>query len=910
MKYLFVLLLSLSTLFGALQDKSAIVYYGENISYPMVGIHDYIIVQPELINTKSHGFSIYKDKMYAYVSVGEIDSTIKEYKKIDKSWILAENKAWKSKVLDLKNVNYLSFLFQEMIIPRMKQGFKHFFFDTLDSYQLASKTKEDRKANEQALVIFINEFHSRFPDSKLIINRGFEIIDRVHDSIEAVLFESYYAGIGGEKLAYKKVSDSDRGWLDIHINKIKSYGLNVICLDYLQTKKLDDSTDIIKKIKAKGMIPYIANRELNIYGKSSKNAIKREIFTLINEKRLDRTLLEAHQHGGLVLEYMGYIQKLHDTNKGFPSMNEMRHYNGVIIWLQDYYKDPKKLIKWVKNLISIGQKVVFANNFGFTPTSELLAPLEISITKGIKNKSKIAHQDEMIAYEIEPSLSVSYEQVDSNKSEPLLVFEYEDGTLSTPAAITSWGGYAIADAFMVDINKDNIWVVNPFEFFKQTLSLKTLIVPDVTTENGKRLLFTHIDGDGIMNRVEGDYERFSGDVILEEILKAYKIPHSVSVIGAEIDDNGLFPKISSQLQEIAKQMYALPNVEPATHTFTHPFYWNKIIDGNLSPKYRLKPKGYRFSLDREIRGSLADINSRYLAKDSNKKAQIVFWSGDCAPPEFVLDNIYSNNILNINGGDTIITKTKPWLSGVAPLGLERGSYYQIYTGAQNENVFTNDWLGPFWGFKRVVQTFKLTNSPRRFKPIDIYYHIYSGSKMASIRALKYVFDWAIKQDTMPIYTSEYIPKVMDFYTASMAQDNNNWLVEGMIDLKTIRIEKEDASVDFKRSITTLGIKHFENHTYISLDNSKKHYLTTNKEDSYKDRSYLISSNAKIIDYKNDINNKGFIFNGHVDLKLNFYLTTDCKLSSLPKAKKRVYKDESLYLYYKDVKKAEINIKCK
>ena len=83
-----------------------------------------------------------------------------------------------------------------------------------------------------------------------------------------------------------------------------------------------------------------------------------------------------------------------------------------------------------------------------------------------------------------------------------------------------------------------------------------------------------------MNRVEGDYNRFSGDVIYEEILKPYKIPHSVSVIGAEIDDNGLYPKIAPQLQQIAKKMYALPNVEPATHTFTHALYWKMIYNNN------------------------------------------------------------------------------------------------------------------------------------------------------------------------------------------------------------------------------------------------------------------------------------------------------------------------------------------
>ena len=905
MRFLIAILLS-TVMFASLHHKSAIVYYGENISYPMVGIHDYIIVQPSLINTYSHGFKSYRDKMYAYVSIGEIDINIAEYKKIKKEWILTKNKAWNSQVLDLKNREYREFLFETMIEPQRVRGFQNFFFDTLDSYQLASKTKKDLQENEKALILFINEFHNRYPDSKLVINRGFEVIESVHNSVEAVLFESYYQGIGGENLTYKVVSDADREWLDMHIKKIQSYGIDIICVDYLEENSMQKAKNLTKKIQKKNMIPYIANRELDIYGVSTKEALKREVFTLIDERRLDRTLLEAHQHGGLVLEYMGYVQKLYDINKGLPKVKNMQHYAGVIIWLQDYYKHPHQLIQWVKKLTKIGIKVVFVNNFGFNDNYNILNSLGIDVKKNSKKKKRIAYQNEILGYEIEPSLSLSTMKIESKESEALLIFEYSDGTTTTPAAYTSWGGYAIEESFMVDINKDNIWVVNPFKFFQKALDLKELIIPDVTTENGKRLLFTHVDGDGIMNRVEGDFGYYSGDVILKDILKVYKIPHSISVIGSEIEPNGLYPKLSKKLMKIAKEMYALENVEPATHTFTHPFFWDKIKNDTLDAKYRLKPKGYNFSLKSELSGTLNSINENF---HPTKEAKAVFWSGDCAPQENALEYVYKHNILNINGGDTTITRTAPWLSAIAPLGVERDAYLQVYTGAQNENVFTNDWLGPFWGFKRVTQTFELTNSPRRFKPIDIYYHLYSGSKQASLKALKYVFDWSLKQDTMPIFTSEYIPKVMDFYTASLAHEKSEWLVEGLYDLSTIRVEKKDASVDFNASTSIMGVKYFENHTYLALDKREKHFITFDTNRSIIGESYMVSANAKVSKYERVDQVQKFSFEGYVDLKLEFQLQKSCTLLSLPQANEIVNKNNRVKLEYKGIKKATVTLNC-
>ncbi len=908
MKLLLTLLfITLIPLFASLEKKSAMVYYGENISYPMVGIHDYIIVQPSHINTDSYGFKVYKEKLYAYVSVGEIDRGINEYKHVKKEWILAQNRAWSSDVLDLKNSEYINFLFEKMIEPQRKRGFRNFFFDTLDSYQLASKTKEDLLLNKKALISFINEFHKRYPESKLVINRGFEVIDAVHNSVDAVLFESYFQGVGGKKLAYKAVSDGDREWLDYYLTKIKNYHLDIISVDYLDLKDMPkEGAALVTKLERENFIPYVANRELNSYGLSSKNAIKREVFTLIDEHRLDRTLLEAHQYGGTVLEYMGYVQKLHDINNGLPKMSEMRHYAGVIIWLQDFIKKPKKLVKWVNNLQTIGVKVIFANNFGFAPSSSLLKPLGIKVRTTTEIIKKIKHKDEMMGYEIDVPLAISSLQIESKGAKPLLVYENKNTTTSTPAAITKWGGYAIGSSFMVSMNKDNIWTINPFMFFKEALGLKELVVPDVTTENGRRLLFTHIDGDGMMNRVEGDFGYYSGDVILNKILKVYKIPHSVSVIGSEISDKGLYPKISPELRKIAKDMYALENVEPATHTFTHPFFWDKIVDDNLNEAYRLKPKNYTFSLEKEINGELKNINENFAPKH---KAKAVFWSGDCAPRKNALSLIAKSNVLNINGGDTIITATTPWLSGVAPLGLQRGVYTQVYTGAQNENVFTNDWLGPYWGFKRVVQTFKLTNSPRRFKPIDIYYHLYSGSKEASLRALEYVFDWAIAQDVMPIFTSEYIPKVMDYYIVSMTNENDKWLFDGMQDLNTLRIEKEGVGIDLNNSLSVVGIKHFEKHTYISLDGSSHYLIDLSDKINYKKSAYLVSANAKLINYENSNSIKHFKFSGYVDLELVFNVPSNCNVNSLPKADEITKKDGEETFKYKGKREAVVSINC-
>jgi len=908
LRFILLLFFLYTSLFASLTAKSAIVYYGKDISYPLVGIHDYIIVQPNHINTASHGFSLYKDKMYAYVSIGELDRDLEIYNDINSSWIKAKNRSWKSDVLDITNRDYQEFIFTHQIEPQIRRGFENFFFDTLDSYSFYAKTPQQIQDAQNALASFINEFHKRYPNAKLVINRGFGIIDKVHSSISAVLFESYYHGLSAKDLSYKEVTDQDRAWLDIFIKKIKVYNLDVIAVDYVNNPK--EATKVVSQLEKKGLIPYVADRDLFRYGKSSKNAIKREVLTLVYAPKLDKILLEAHQYGALPLEYLGYIQKIYRIEKSLPKIKTLQQYAGIVIWLRNYYPHPKKLLKWINKAKATGIKIAIIGNFGFNAQKDDLKSLGIGLRKNNHMlKQSISVQDPMMGYEIMPSMEYNSQIIECNDSKPLLQYRYTENITSTPAALTPWGGYLVQEAYITTINKENIWVANPFQFFQQALHLQKLPVADPTTENGKRLLFSHVDGDGIMNRVEGKFGKFAGDAILKHILKVYPLPHSISVIGSEIDPHGLYPKLSPELIKIAKEMFALVNVEPASHTYSHPFFWGKIHDGKLDAKYRLKPKGYTFSLQRELQTTLDNINTKYIKPDKEPKARTIFWSGDCAPRENALDFVYKHKILAINGGDTTIQNISPWLSLVAPFGLQRGDYYQIYTGAQNENVFTNDWLGPFWGFKRVIQTFNLTNSPKRLKPVDIYYHLYSGSKQASLQALKYVFNWAMKQDAMPIFTSEYIPKVMDMYDVSIAFENNSWLFSGMRDLKTIRFEDYLGSFDLQDSKNIAGFSHFENHTYVSLGRETSALIKlTNKDSS--DPAYMLEANGKLVAFKSTNNIKLYDFQAYMPLDVTFHLPSKCSISVQPHPAWQSITKQTATFKFKKAKKAKFKLECK
>ena len=64
------------------------------------------------------------------------------------------------------------------------------------------------------------------------------------------------------------------------------------------------------------------------------------------------------------------------------------------------------------------------------------------------------------------------------------------------------------------------WFVNPFEFFRVALGTDDLPKPDATTLSGRRIFYSHVDGDGWRNLTEvAPYRKSDGG-------DAYSLPAS------------------------------------------------------------------------------------------------------------------------------------------------------------------------------------------------------------------------------------------------------------------------------------------------------------------------------------------------------------------------------------------------
>lgn len=869
---IFLFIVFIGNIVWAKEGHDIAFYYAKEPSDTFMQHFEWIVVDPDVIHPsiKRH----FQKKLFAYVSVGEIEPWRPSNKKYNHRWILGENKAWDSRIADYTNREYQHFLLTKMEELYI-QGYRNFFLDTLDApFEIISSENNDRYAS--ALNQLLKSIRERFPNAKIVANRGFEAEEGLCKYVDAVAAESLYQGINTKNFTYRSVSQPDREWISTQLRRYQKCGLEAIAIDYVDPKNSKLRRSTAEKIVNDGFIPYIGDYKLHDEGIGKKKRFSREVLILYNGDKVkdhDPIYSEPFLLLSMPLEYLGYIPHLHDVSKGLPDLNQ-QSFAGIIIW--DSNVEESTLFKWVKEAIERETKILFLNNFGFSLTPERLAYLSLKTTQTsaqLLDEVNITAQDPMVGYEVKPILENQNPLVGIRDGVAIIQATNKFRETFTPAAIMPWGGFALNQSFMVYVDGESYWAIDPVLFFKKALNLTSVPAPTATTENGSRLWLTHIDGDGMIEKTRFRPDEYAVETLYREILTRYRIPHSVSVIIGEVSKEGVAGDISERMQQGVRQIFKLPYVEPASHSYSHPFRWKKAISSDNDGTYTLHIKGYEFSLENELQGSLEYINTRLSA---DKNSSLFFWTGDCNPPEEVLAVADEANIMTINGGDTTIQKESPWLSYVAPMSIRHGAYRQILAPMQNENVYTGNWTFPKWGYRKAIETMKMTDVPRRYKPINIYYHFYSASLKPSLDALKEVYEYAMKQQTLPLYVSDYIRIADDFYRTDITQKDDGWLIRNGGYLRTLRIDKELGYPDIARSKGIVGFNDHVDGRYIHLDGRGEYELYLRAEKP--NLPYLIEANGRIAGF----DETGLSIKSSLPIRMKWFLPEGCQLDLTPK----------------------------
>ncbi len=251
-------------------------------------------------------------------------------------------------------------------------------------------------------------------------------------------------------------------------------------------------------------------------------------------------------------------------------------------------------------------------------------------------------------------------------------------------------------------------------------------------QKNPRQIFITIDGDGFC--WHSKKKCVVAEVFFNEIITQYPFLFTVSVTVKEItnSDNKNF--------DLAKKIFSLKNVEPASHSWSHPRNWsNPNID-----------------LDQEINESIKYINHYLLPKD--KKVKVFLWTGRCNPDQKALAHLSKLNVFNLNGNRIYLPyvkkgKYKHFMSRAYPDWHYMNLKNLWHNGDSDSKLITHK--GKLDGYKKIIDYFEENPS----QPIHLWLHWYSAARKDSLGAIKDVLDWCLRKDLKSMFVSEYINSI-------------------------------------------------------------------------------------------------------------------------------------------------------
>lgn len=517
-------------------------------------------------------------------------------------------------------------------------------------------------------------------------------------------------------------------------------------------------------------------------------------------------------HLQMPLEWLGYELEFRSIMEPLPKLPLEERFAGVIIdsTLEVPHVQEGPLAQWLADISKTGLKTLLTGSImvnGDTAKQQVMDAFHLRGTGETINHVKNPHitkKDTRVMHgetELKASRQGFNDVTAPPDAEVFLALEAEDDhgvSRHFDAAFRApWGGVLFDPYVVKQFSPNHLYqLFDPFAFVSAVFGVPDIPVPDTTTRDGLRMLFSHIDGDGFNSLSNVGSHQLNAEVVRDEILKKYPIPVTVSVIEASMrgleaeDDNGR----EEDYVRVAREIFALPHVRAASHTFSHPFTWiagdDDSIRLNRAPRNLvLRPSANypEINYDREVTGSLGYVNQNLLPRDH--KAELLLWSGNCRPPPEALAAVRKAGALEMNGGNTIISKRWKGLAGISPRIAMMDGELQVYAPAQNEMFYTDDWKASYLGgFANVIETFEMTGAPRRLKPVNIYYHFYSGERGDALAALKKVEDWAMSQPLHAVNAADYVRAVHDARDCVIRRSGrNHWIVHCDGSIRTFRL---------------------------------------------------------------------------------------------------------------------------
>lgn len=719
-------------------------HYGTRIPSDLIAAYDQVVVEPEHV-TNLAAFRGGSAKPVAYLSVGEVAQGDARAKQIEKAWVIAENDAWSSRVMDLESAGYQAWLFARFE-ALWARGYRGFFLDTLDSYRLAASERRD-EGLRRGLVHIIRTFAQRHPDATLLLNRGFEVLPDVKDVVDGVVAESLFDRWDPASQSYRRVPEADRRWLTAELTRVRDeLGLPVTVIDYRPEAERPQARETARKIAALGFEPWVANATLDAVGVGSLEILPRRVLILHNDPVTTDPVTTSVPDGVRfltpVLEYLGYVPEPRRVPADLAELDRElgEGYQGIITWFGSSSLPPG-YADWMAAQQRRGLRFVLFGAPGFDVASARGKALGLSlVAPASASAARAVERDALVGFEAEPPQRPFDGPLVALREEPgsrvHLRLRDELGREGVAVATTAWGGFALSHVLALrGLDGERAWVIDPLSFLRRALSLPDAPMPNVTTENGRRLALRLVRPEGLA------------------ALAGYGQPTNAAALGAWLSAGHAWPHaLATRSSDPATPVSPADGAAARGLLELGFFERADLVPGST------RARGGRLSLT-EVSGLFAP-SARRPVEGSSLVSRDAFGSGRSGRHLVSggvagLDSSRRDDHTRDDHTRDDHTRDLAARAVVGPIALDA--------------LFLPSGGPQAYPYRDVLRTLEATDSPRRLAPVLVDYHGYLLGSPGGRSALGSILAALEQSELYPLFVSEYVARARAFTEVVVAR---------------------------------------------------------------------------------------------------------------------------------------------
>jgi uncharacterized protein (TIGR01370 family) len=267
MYVLLSLLAMAATIHGAEPLQPWVVYYSNQL--PVRAFDPYRLVVLDSQHHPSVRALADRGKMVlGYISLGEVEQHRDWFAEVKaEGLLLMENKSWPgSYFVDVRDPRWTRRVIEELVPRILRHGFHGLFLDTLDNPpHLERSDPEKYRGMTAAAAALVRALRLHYPNIRLMMNRGYELLPEVGGHIDYELGESVFADYDFDAKTYRRVPEEEyRHQVELLQQARRAHpGLVVYTLDYWNPDDREGIAQIYRVQRANGFIPQVSVVELD-----------------------------------------------------------------------------------------------------------------------------------------------------------------------------------------------------------------------------------------------------------------------------------------------------------------------------------------------------------------------------------------------------------------------------------------------------------------------------------------------------------------------------------------------------------------------------------------------------------------------------------------------------------------------